>query len=244
MLAGDLRLFYLLWLTAVETSAVAATEPEPLPGLGPVDGALEAFAEFFQLDWDLVQAAAERSATTAAEALSQSDAARQVLAALPDKEKTAWLARLIGDDPHAATELRTLVRDWLEANASANVASLPRRTAGELRARAEAAREVRKQAADRKAEEERNKAAAAAERARRGRLDVLEKRGEAVWREIEAEIARRNPGGYDRATALLQDLKTLAGENDMIMDFSHRLRSIRDRHASKGRFIERLKDLG
>src|SRR5207245_10090318 len=31
VLAGDLRLFYLLWLTAVEAVAVAADEPEPLP---------------------------------------------------------------------------------------------------------------------------------------------------------------------------------------------------------------------
>ena len=32
VLAGDLRLFYLLWLTAVEAEAFEADEPEPMPG--------------------------------------------------------------------------------------------------------------------------------------------------------------------------------------------------------------------
>ena len=33
-----------------------------MPGLGPMSGALEAFAEFFGIDRDLVAAAAERAA--------------------------------------------------------------------------------------------------------------------------------------------------------------------------------------
>ena len=60
LLSGDMRLFYLLWLTVVETDAVEATDLEPLLRTRPLDDALEAFADFFQLDWGLVQAAAER----------------------------------------------------------------------------------------------------------------------------------------------------------------------------------------
>lgn len=59
LLAGDLRVFYLLWLTAVEAEAFEPDEPEPMPGVGPISGALQAFATFFGLDPDLVQAAAE-----------------------------------------------------------------------------------------------------------------------------------------------------------------------------------------
>jgi hypothetical protein len=44
VLAGDLRLFYLLWLTAVEADSFEPGEQEPLPGIGPLTGALEAFA--------------------------------------------------------------------------------------------------------------------------------------------------------------------------------------------------------
>ena len=60
VLAGDLRLFYLLWLTAVVADTFEADEPEPMPGIGPMTAALEAFTAFFSIDLDLVQVAAER----------------------------------------------------------------------------------------------------------------------------------------------------------------------------------------
>lgn len=58
VLSGDFRLFYLAWLAAVEYGGVDDDAIEPLPGIGPLSGALEAFAEFFALDADLVTAAA------------------------------------------------------------------------------------------------------------------------------------------------------------------------------------------
>ena len=65
VLAGDLRLFYLLWLMAVEADFIVADQPEPMPGIGPLTAALEAFAEFFGINSDLVHAAAERSLSVA-----------------------------------------------------------------------------------------------------------------------------------------------------------------------------------
>lgn len=59
VLSGDMRLFYLLWLTAAEDDLLAEDAAEPLPGIGPLTGPLEAFAEFFGIDPDLVEAAAE-----------------------------------------------------------------------------------------------------------------------------------------------------------------------------------------
>ena len=64
LLSGDLRLFYLLWLMAVEFKAVDPTELEPLPGLGPMNPAHKAFVDFFQIDAGLAYAAAERPAAT------------------------------------------------------------------------------------------------------------------------------------------------------------------------------------
>jgi hypothetical protein len=60
VLAGDLRLFYLLWLTAVQAEVFEADQPEPMPGIGPMSASLEAFAEFFGIDLDLVHAASMR----------------------------------------------------------------------------------------------------------------------------------------------------------------------------------------
>src|SRR5260370_18351305 len=59
VLSGDLRLFYLLWLAAVQDELIPDDEVESLPGIAPLTGALEGFAEFFDIDPDLVKAAAE-----------------------------------------------------------------------------------------------------------------------------------------------------------------------------------------
>ena len=42
VLSGDLRLFYLLWLTEVEDDVFEEDEPEPMPGIGPLTSALQA----------------------------------------------------------------------------------------------------------------------------------------------------------------------------------------------------------
>ena len=60
LLGGDPRVLYLIWLMAVELEMVGAETPEPLPGLGPMNDALESFAAFFCIDSDLIEAAAER----------------------------------------------------------------------------------------------------------------------------------------------------------------------------------------
>ena len=82
------------------------------------------------------------------------------------------------------------------------------------------------------------------EKARRVRLGALATRGAAsVWREVEMEIERRNAAGYERAVHLPRDLRALAEEDGSVEEFSERVRSLRDRHERKRRFIERLAGL-
>ena len=73
------------------------------------------------------------------------------------------------------------------------------RTVGELCARARAIGLAREQAAAEKLAAQRKRQAEEAEKARRIRLDAIARRGESVWREVEAEIERRNATGYDKA---------------------------------------------
>lgn len=86
---------------------------------------------------------------------------------------------------------------------------------------------ARESVAAERREAERRRQAEEAEKARRARLKALRQRGEAAWREIEAEIERRNASGYDRAASLLSDLQALALEEGSQADFSHRLARIR-----------------
>lgn len=230
VLSGDLRMFYLLWLMAVEYQLVADDELEPLPGIGPLTGPLEAFAGFFNLDADLVLAAAELAGDAAG---ASTNDFRETVAAIPPDEMIELLLRVADGDPHVVAELRSKARD-------SRTTSVRRRTVGELRVRAQEVAEARKQAERERREAERLRQVKEAEQARAVRLKALRHRGQGVWNEIELEIERRNASGYDRAASLLFDLEALVREDGGEAEFSRRLASIRLRHETKRKFIERL----
>ncbi|CAN7232205.1 hypothetical protein LJR009_000797 [Bosea sp. LjRoot9] len=234
VLSGDLRLFYLLWLMAVQQELVADDDAEPLPGIAPVTGPLEAFAAFFGVDPDLMLAAAEQGGEVA---IPSKDDLREILAAISDDEKTELLLRIVDGDPHVAAELRSRAREVHSASTTC-------RTAGELRIRARELAEVRERADAKRREAERRRQAEEAEKTRRTRLNALRQRGADVWREIDQEIERRNASGYDRAAGLLFDLQALATEAGRQDEFNRRLASIRTTHERKPKFIERLSRIG
>jgi hypothetical protein len=229
VLSGDLRLFYLLWLAAVQDQLVADHELEPLAGIGPLTEPLKAFAAFFAIDPDLVKTAAELSG----EAGASGNDLRETVAAIPRDEMIELLLRAAEGDAHVAAELRKRAR-------ASRTTSMTRRTVGALRVRAREIAEARERAELERREAERLRQRKEAEKARRARLQALSQRGEAVWRDVETEIERRNGPGYDRAAGLLLDLEALAREQGGQAEFSRRLASIRVRHEKKGKFIERL----
>lgn len=237
ILSDDLRLFYLLWLIGVEDGAFEGDAPEPMPGIGPITGPLEAFAEFFAIDPDLVQAAAERSGH-AGQGAASTGAAHGIIAAMTAAEKTAWLTRVFDGDPYTAMELRTTVRDRTAIDRK--TPSFVPRTAGELSARAAAIKGAREEERVRKLEAERKRRADLDELARQARLVTISRRGESVWLEVEAEIERRNSAGYDKAISLLIDLRAVAEKHGTTPNFNSRLQAIRERHARKARFVEQL----
>jgi hypothetical protein len=232
LLSGDLRLLYLVWLGSVEDGTVDDSAMEPLPGIGPLTAALEAFAEFFAIDADLVTAAAERTDGAGAAGTS-----RDAIVALPEREKTELLLRLVDGDPHVAAELKNRIRTLCPQP------SVDLRSARDLRARAAAIREERERLVAAKREAERRKKEKEAEKVRRARLEAVKRRGMAVWDTVEAEILRRNPAGYQTAMGLLLDLEAIAAEQGTLADFSRRIEGIRERHARKGQFIELMKGL-
>jgi hypothetical protein len=241
LLAGGFKLFYLVWLMAVEADLLEPDAAEPIPGLGPMTEALAAFADFFHLDPDLVQAAAELPADSAAEGGEFSDAMRRSIEAMSDSEKTDMLLRLVDGDPYVASELQLRVRKGLSSAAGGPAPVL--RTIGELRSRAEAIRSAREQAQAEEAAAAKRKQAQLEEQERQARISALAQRGESVWKEVETEIERRNASGYDKAAGLICDLHGLAQQSGSLKDFSRRLGAIRLRHANKMRFIERLAKL-
>ena len=237
LLAGDLRLFYILWLSAVERRILPDHRKEPLAGIGPLSAHLEAFAKFFGVDLDLVRAAAE---TPDGSGRGDSLAAmtRNAIASIPEDEKTALLLRLVDGDPHIGAEIRNKVRvAW---DAAEGPAQGRRRTVAELRRRRLAIRHERKAEQARKREAERLRKGKEAERAQRVRLKTIRQRGARVWIDVEREIQGVNASSYDRALRLLLDLRALARETGTVHAFAKRLESIRARHRRKRLFIDRL----
>lgn len=239
ILNGDLRLFYLIWLMAVEVGVAADDAVEPAIDLSPLSGALEAFADFFAIDGDLIDAAIVEDGAPKDE--SGHAQAHALIRALPEREKAALLIDLFdGNDPHLAAGFRRRIRERL---------GRPRdearcRTAGDLRLAARKASERRrKRKAEEAAAERRRKELEKAKEEQR-RLEALKRHGEAVWTDVEATIALRNAPGYDKAAALLADLRMVAQQLDDMATFRRRLEDICGRHGRKGRFLKKLVSLG
>ena len=233
LLAGDQRVLYLAWLTAVQAEDIAEDAREPLPGIGPMTGPLEAFADFFGIDPDLVAAAAELQSEPP-EAVSAA-AANKVIAGMSDSAKTDMLLRLFKGDPYVGAELRAKVQQSRPHPLETGL-----RTAGALQVRATAIRTERLQAAAQKAAEQRRTQEKKIEQERQARLRALQQRGEQVWRDIETEIDRRASPGYEKAASLLMDLRAIAQGRGEDKVFAGRLETIRHRHARKLGFIKRI----
>lgn len=234
----DLRMFYLLWLLAVQDDLIEADEPEPLPGLGPLSAALSAFVAFFFIDEDLVAAAAERPADPLFDEASSPETVRAAIEDLDGEAKTALLMRVAAGDPHVAAELKIKARERFVARAGAPV--VEPRTAGALRARALAIRVARERAEAEQAARERKQLEEAAAIARRARVATLAKRGASVWHEVEAAILVGNAAGYDRALEMMSDLKVIADDAGEIEDFLVHVEDIRRRYARRSSLIKRL----
>ena len=241
LLSGDLRVLYLAWLIGVQWDVVPGNEMEPLPGIGPTNGGLEAFADFFRIDPDLVRAASESGAVSETPELS-AETFRAALGTIEDEQKTSWLYRLVRGDPRVAAEVRSRVEKALSSSEDSS-ARPGLRTVSDLRARASEIGKARKAAEAERREARRLESERREEEKRRSRLRDLRLRGEEVWQDIENEINMRDVSAYDRAVALISDLRTIAEEDGASDAFSSRLDSLRSRHSRKGRFLERLDSL-
>jgi hypothetical protein len=238
ILDGDLRLFYLAWLMAVDSGETPDDAMKPMAGL-TLTPALEEFARFFCINGDLVEAATEAAAAPPLAEPPRS-AVAEAIDRLGEREKSAYLLRLYDGDPHLRAELRRRCR----ARTPVVEERQARRCAGDLRAAARRRAEERQRAEAEWREAERRKRERAEAKEKERRLDALAERVEAAWREVVALIVQRNDAGYDKATALLGDLRDLSLRQGTDGEFHERLVEIREKHRTKPRLIERLKVAG
>jgi hypothetical protein len=228
LMRGDLRPAYLAWLLAVTADDLddEAEEPPVPPGLGELTSAQEAAVDFLRIDVDLVAAAASGSS-----AVTEDGAPfRRWLAALPAKEKDAWLKRA-ADEPDLALggELLRTFRATTKGQSSG-----ARRTVGELRALAETQRAERENAEAAGAK----KAKAAAEAARQRHLTKLAHDVDGAWAKLEKLVAASS---YDDAVKLAVDLRDLATRDGATAAFAKRFEAMRKRQLRRRGFFDRWK---
>ncbi len=228
LMGGDLRPAYLAWLLAVTAYDIEDDEEEPPvpPGLANLTAAQQAMVDFLGVDVDLVAAAAAASAAVADDSVPF----RAWLAALPMKEKDAWLRRA-ADEPDLAIGGELLCA--FRATSTGKPVNA-RRTVQQLRALAEVHQKEWEEAEAARAK----KAEAAAAAARQRHLTKLARDLEGAWTKLEKLV---DASSYDDALKLAIDLRDLATREGAAANFAERFDSLRQRQLRRRGFFDAWK---
>ncbi len=238
ILQGDYRVLYLAWLnglTSVHDVDKNALEPPVPSGLGKPTPALHSFVELFDVDQDMLQAAAEHSAPRESRTFTEDDL-RQAIETLTSEEKDDFLLQLVQGEPQLSLVLKRrlgVLGDDPAGYSSSAHSERPRRTVSEIFAMAAEMKEQRRKAK-----------AAAAEARRIAELDALARRGDTVWNEIDALIQRGQATPYDEAVQLLKNLRDLAVRQRQTIAFQTRLNRIHEEYSRRSALMRRLRDAG
>jgi hypothetical protein len=239
LLRGDFRCLYLGWLFSVQNGEFSdeVLEPPVSAGLRELSAPCNSLIEFLGIDEDLVEVAA-----SASEPLKAGPSRKELAAwirGLPEKEKDGLLVDALTEmDERWRIEL--LRRFEHENVAVSDHGAVDRRRVADLLAASHARAEERKRKlnAQRAAEAALEKAKEEANRTLF--LDQLAKREKAVWKEVDAYIQKRQPNDYDRAVALLSNLRDLAVRQGGEDEFHLTMEDLRRTHSAKDSFLRRL----
>lgn len=229
LMRQDYRLLYLAWLRAITLTDLGddALEPPVPPGLGRLSPALREFVELFEVDTYLLREAAAASSEWEEPSAEET---QRAIALLPQEERDGFLLRLARGEAHLSAALQRRLGHLLGRPA---VEPGPRRTAGQLLAAADRARQR---------EEEQRKQQAEAERIRE--LEAWAPRGPQAWPEVEALIETYKPEAYREAVGLLVKLRELAVHRGAEAEFEQRLRGIRERYQRRYSLLSKMVKAG
>jgi hypothetical protein len=233
LLQGDFRALYLAWLCAGFTEDIDADpedliEPPVPPNLKKLSPALNAFAELFRVDEDLISAAATASVSSQ----TKHEPVEEWLAALSEAERNRYLLRVINGESHIGAELLLHLRaQYAPTQISAGKDS--GRTLAELSAIAQSKQQTREQ-----------KERQAAEKAQRKRLEAIAPKVETLWQEVSRLVDLKQASPYDQAVAHLKDLRDVALMQGTSDAFRDRLLKLKEQYSNRPGFITRLQKAG
>ena len=240
---ADRRALYLGWLLRAQAGELDDEDIEPPvpPGLSQLSASLESLASFLRIDGDLLHVAAETSRSLGNTNLDRNEV-RTWVGKLVAKEKDELIVDLMVNTDHAPV-MELLQRFLEERSTEAETGTVPKRTVKQLLREAETFAENREHIeaqirAEAKARHERETAIA-----REEHLLSLVGREQKLWAKVDALITTTQSTSYDLAVKILVDLRDLdaRGNGD---SFHSRMKTLRQAHARKPSFIDRLGKAG
>jgi hypothetical protein len=235
IMRGDYRSLYLAWLmVAVQELYVLEdnedlTEPPVPSGLHNLSPTLRNFTDFFEIDMDLVNAAAKDSERRSQPEVQLSD----YLEHLPDDEKLDFLKRLLAGETHLDIALAKRLRELSGADDMPLPPTDQRRTIRQLLAQSEQVEQER-------LEKERRQA----EVARKKHLEKIARVEDQYWASVPQLIEQKRANTYDEAVQILKDLHDLAEQRGQLPEFQARIRDIRETYPTLRGLHSRLDNAG
>jgi hypothetical protein len=234
LIQGDFRVLYLAWLKAAEAavemeeSAEDTLEPPVPEGLRQLSSALETLVRFLDIDAALLTVAAQHSEKRRQE----HPQLEQWITQLPATEQHDFLVRLSRGEPNVSLLLRRRLQELATGTQPhEQAAETERRTIAALRQAATVWRQ-QQQAAERRQ----------AELTRQRQLEALAAREPQVWQEVEACIEEKKSNAYDRAVALLRDLRDLATSRGDVAGFEQRMADIEHTYSNRSALLRRMRE--
>lgn len=227
LLNGDFRALYLAWLAAAQFYCLDDDDVEPpIPNnLNNLSPSLNALISYFELDVDLVQAAAVSSQNTD----TSNDDLEKLITKLSEDEKNTFLLDLFKNEPYLNLKLKRKLHSFMPPQEKESLSA--QRTITHLKSLAEQITTLREE----KIEKEK-------QAARIKELQLLAKKEPLVWQQVDSAIQLRTSKGYDTAAKLLRNLKDLSiylGETEQ---FKTKVNTIQQEHRRLSSFMRKLYD--
>lgn len=227
ILNGDYRVLYLGWLHLVSINPEISRDlPEPsLPSnLNTLDGSLESFVNFWEIDIDLIRSASEKSK---AEEIISDEALITQINHLSDREKEQYLSALISNEVRAKNELRKRLLELYQGPKESK--KQEPRTLSELMEGMARQHKIR-------SEEERIEA----EKAHQRKMEMVGEEEARLWQSVEENATLKTAKGYDKATEILKDLKQYHNWKTDWVSFEKKMENILRKYGKSVAFKRRL----
>jgi len=235
ILRGDYRSLYLAWLMAALQELYVLeddedlTEPPVPAGMKKLSPTLRNFVDFFEIDMDIVNAAAQDSTSK-----SQPEAQlSNYLVKLPEDEKLDYLKRLLAGETYLDVALSKRLRELAGVDTESLPTSDQPRTIRQLMTLAD-------QVEQKRLEKERQQA----EAARKKHLEKVAKVEDAYWARVPQLIEQKRAKPYDEAVTILKDLRDLAAQRGELTSFQAKMHDIQETYPTLRGLHKRLQSAG